>query len=154
MLMLEDLKKRTTLISSLESTLINNKYSCIVLDGKNPPSSTLEKNQIDECLSIFKQSEISLVGASHGMVIGPLFSLTIGEVKDTAFLKLYLTNLDGSSDVITEKTIQHDITMLAVAISILYSQIKKIEMPIIIEEFVNSECETKLSLNGSILSLK
>ena len=154
MLMLENLKKRSALVSNLDSALNTSKYASVIFDGKFLINTKMNKNNIDHILSVFTGSDISLVGANHGIVISPLFALTISENENIAILKQYLILSNENANSLIEQTIQHDLTMLAIAISFFYPQIIQIKLPKIIDEFKNVECELKFSLNDCVLNIK
>ena len=154
MLMLENLKKRIKLIPSLENALNYNKYLCIILEDNSCAHSVLEKSEINRCFSIFNKSDISFAGASHGIVMSPLFALTISENKHTAVLDQYLTIFDDNSNVFKEAIIKREIDMLTVAVSFFYPQITEIKIPLIMDISGNNDWDAKVLSDGCLLSIK
>lgn len=154
MLMLENLKKRSELIASLDSALNANKYTYVIFEGKLLTNYNISKTNAGNMLSVFIDSDIALVGASHGKVMSPLFALTISENKHIAILDQYIMFSNENEPLFAKESIQNDLTMLAVAISIFYPQITQIKLPKITTDFKNDECELSSFDNDCLLDIK
>ena len=153
MLMLENFKKRMNLLENLEVLLDSYQYACVVSDNKKLLKTNLNKDEIKGYISLFKSSDIYLGGVSHGMIIGPLFALSFEKNQYLASLKKYLVASDDLN-ALTQKRIQNDLTMLAIAVSFFYPQVTTIRVPLFIEEFKNDECEVVLLSNECMINIK
>lgn len=154
MLMLEDVKKRPALLARLEQAIQSNKYYVIVYNGHEVINNnmSLKPNEIKHCVLSFETADLAFIGASHGNIISPLFSLSTKDNQNIATLKEYLTTskVDGDSKL---ASFENELTALSIAISVFYPNIYKIELPLKIDAFSNQECCIEYSCGNCYLNI-
>lgn len=157
MLMLEDLKKKPEIMEGFEESLMRDKYNHVISEGlaeKRTGAIKLTKDQIEKCKNNFLKASLIFAGVNHGKIIKPLFALIYGGDKSSVFVKEYLTFSNSSSDQVTPSTVENDLTMLAVIVSMHYPEIHEICLPLVLDEFTNGECSLNRLEDSVVLIIK